>query len=244
MNSLRGRGGIFICYRREETAGQAGRLYDRLSARFGADRVFMDVDSVAFGADFTREILEDLYGCNVLLVLIGREWFAITDSTGRRIDNPDDPVRVEIEAALQRDIRVVPVLVDGAALPKTDDLPQSLRPLVRRQARQLSHANFQSDMERLIAELDKVIEQGRTQPARPTVTATRLLDNAERIAQSVDDERGSAKAMARTLAEIAKALAVTDPDRAERIARSIGDEFQRARTLTGIAKALAAAELA
>jgi TIR domain len=171
MSSVRGRGSIFICYRREETAAQAGRLYDRLSARFGKYRVFMDVDSIAFGVDFTEKVIEVLSGCDVFFALIGRNWSAITDSKGtRRVDNPDDWVRVEIETALERDIRVVPILVDGAELPQADDLPPSLRPLTPLQARELRHSSFQSDVTRLIAEVDAVIK--RRQPSR--LTATRI----------------------------------------------------------------------
>ena len=159
------RGGIFISYRREESAAQAGRLYDRLSDRFGEDRVFMDVDSIAIGTDFTRAVIRAVSGCNILLALIGRDWPAITDSTGRRrIDDPDDFVRVEIETALQRDIRVVPVLVDGAVLPQAGDLPPSLRSLIQRQALGLSHAGFRLEVSRLIAAVEEVLgaEPGRT----------------------------------------------------------------------------------
>jgi hypothetical protein len=171
-SSLRDRGGVFISYRREETAGQAGRLYKRLSDRFGEDRVFRDIDSIASGVDFTNRIIEDLSVCNVLLALVGRHWSVITDSKGtRRLDNPGDYVRVEIEIALQRDIPVIPVLVDGAALPQADDLPPSLRPLTRRQARKLSHTSFQSDVTRLISDVDKVME--RRKPSRLTVTSIR-----------------------------------------------------------------------
>jgi hypothetical protein len=169
MTSVWDRGGIFISYRREDTAAQAGPLYDRLSARFGQERVFMDVDSIAFGVDFTERVIGILAGCNVLLALIGREWSAITDSKGtRRLDNPLDWVRVEIETALQRDIRVVPVLVDGAVLPQAADLPSSLRPLIQRQASKLSHTSFESDVTRLIADVHAVIE--RRQSSRLTVT--------------------------------------------------------------------------
>jgi uncharacterized RDD family membrane protein YckC len=161
MNSGQRRGGIFISYRREETAGQAGRLYDRLSGRFGPGRVFMDVDSIAIGVDFTTAITEAVSGCDILLALIGREWLSITDAGGRRrIDDPDDFVRVEIEAALQRDIRVVPVLVEGAVLPQAADLPPSLRLLVRRQALMLSHVGFGSEVSRLIAAVDAVLGAG------------------------------------------------------------------------------------
>jgi predicted ATPase len=161
MNSGQRRGGIFISYRREETAGQAGRLYDRLSGRFGAGRVFMDVDSIAIGVDFTTAITEAVSGCDILLALIGREWLTLTDSRGqRRLDDPDDFVRVEIEAALQRDIRVVPVLVEGAVLPQAAELPTNLRLLVRRQALMLSHVGFGAEVSRLIAAVDAVLGAG------------------------------------------------------------------------------------
>lgn len=161
VDSDQRRGGIFISYRRKETAGQAGRLYDRLSDRFGADRVFMDVDSIAMGVDFTQAVIEAVSRCDILLALIGREWSATADETGRRrIDDPDDWVRTEIEAALQRDIRVVPVLVEGAVLPHAGDLPEGLRPLVRRQALVLSHAGFRSEVSRLVAAVEEVLGVG------------------------------------------------------------------------------------
>jgi TIR domain len=159
MRSPKGSGGVFISYRREETAAQAGRLYDHLSGRFGEDRVFMDVDSIAIGTDFTKAIVQAVSRCNILLALIGPHWSAITDIKGiRRIDYSQDFVRVEIETALQRDIRVVPVLIDGASLPQADDLPPSLRPLIRRQALKLSHAGFRSEVSRLIAAIDDVFD--------------------------------------------------------------------------------------
>src|SRR5215472_5291211 len=166
MGSLGGSGGIFISYRREETAAQAGRLYDHLSNHFGEDRVFMDIDSIAIGSDFTKAVIDAVSGCNILLALIGPSWSAITDTKGiRRIDYPQDFVRVEIETALQRDIRVIPVLVDGAVLPQSADLPPSLRPLILRQALEISHTSFRSQMSRLIAAVDDVFEVGLGQPA-------------------------------------------------------------------------------
>lgn len=171
MSSLRSRGGIFISYRREETAANAGRLYDHLSDRFGEDRVFMDVDSIAIGVDFTRAVIEAVSGCSILIALMGRNWAVITDSKGkRRLDNPDDFVRVEIETALNRDIRVVPVLVDGAALPQAADLPPSLQPLTRRQALELSHTGFRSEVTRLVAAVNEVFEAepGRSAAAQKT----------------------------------------------------------------------------
>ena len=173
MSSLRIRGGIFISYRREDTAANAGRLYDRLSDRFGEDRVFMDVDSISIGLDFTKAVIEAVSVCNMLLVLVGRDWLSITDGKGRRrIDIPDDWVRVEIETALQRDIPVVPVLVDGAAMPQAGDLPPSLRPFVRRQAFLLSHTGFKSEIASLIAAVDKVLEAGSSRSAEAPKTAS------------------------------------------------------------------------
>jgi hypothetical protein len=172
MSSVRARGGIFISYRRAETAAQADRLYDNLCARFGIDRVFKDDYSITAGVDFAARIVEDLAGCNVMLALIGRDWPVVTDRNGRkRLENPDDWVRLEIETALQRDIRVIPVLVDGATLPQADDLPPSLRPLIRRQASKLRHGSFEPDVERLIADIDAVIE--RRKLSRLTVTKIR-----------------------------------------------------------------------
>ncbi len=159
MTPLGSRGGIFISYRREDTAANAGRLYDRLSDRFGEDRVFMDVDSIAIGLDFTKAVIEAVSVCNILLVLVGGDWLTITDSRGRRrIDNPDDWVRVEIETALQRDIPIVPIVVDEAALPRAEELPPSLQPFVRRQAFRLSHTGFKSEIASLITAIDKVFE--------------------------------------------------------------------------------------
>jgi TIR domain len=199
MSSVRGRGGIFISYRREETAANAGRLYDRLSERFGEERVFMDVDSIDIGVDFTRAVIEAVSGCNILLALIGRDWSAITDSKGRRrIDNPDDFVRVEIETALQRDIRVVPVLVDGAVLPQANDLPPSLQPLTRRQALELSHTSFRSEISRLVAAVDEVVEAqpGRSadRKAQEEAAGRRAEDKAQREAQEAARRRAQDQA--------------------------------------------------
>ena len=173
MSSVRRRGGIFISYRREETHAYAGRLYDRLCDHFGEDRVFMDVDSIAFGVDFTKAVVEAVSECDILLVLIGRDWLVVTDSEGRRrIDNPNDWVRMEIETALQRDIRVVPVLTDGAVLPQAHDLPQSLQSLIRRQALALSHEGFRSEVARLMSAIDEVLEVGSSPSAKAPKTAS------------------------------------------------------------------------
>jgi TIR domain len=161
-NSPRGGGGIFISYRRIDVAAQAGRLCDRLRESFGQDRVFIDTDSIVVGAEFKREIIARVSRCDVLLALIGPGWLAVAGDAGRRrIDDPDDFVRVEIETALNRDILVVPVLVEGAALPQESDLPPSLRPLCGLQASVLSTPRFNSDVSRLIEALQDIIPPGQ-----------------------------------------------------------------------------------
>jgi hypothetical protein len=106
---------IFVSYRREDTRHMAGRLFDRLSERSGESNVFMDVDSIEPGIDFSQAIERAVQKCDVLLALIGRAWLSETDEHGRpRLDDPDDLVVLEIKSALDRDIRVIPVLIDGA----------------------------------------------------------------------------------------------------------------------------------
>ncbi|MFZ0161316.1 MAG: toll/interleukin-1 receptor domain-containing protein [Kineosporiaceae bacterium] len=163
-------GRVFISYRREETAYAAGWLYDRLAEHFGEDQVFKDVDSIEMGDDFVKVITTAVGSCDVLLALIGDRWLTITDEQGaRRLDQPDDFVRREIEAALTRDVRVVPILVEGARMPRTEELPQSLVPLVRRQALELSPSRFSFDTGRLLTVLDRTLAE--VQAARGNGTA-------------------------------------------------------------------------
>jgi hypothetical protein len=164
-------GRIFISYRREETAYPAGWLYDRLAGHFGG-QVFKDVDSIELGDDFVEVITRAVGSCDVLLALIGDEWLMITDGFGRRrLDDPDDFVRLEIEAALSRNVLVIPVLVEGARMPRVDELPDSMAALVRRQALELSPARFDFDISRLLKVLDRTLAEVRTtqQDARTSV---------------------------------------------------------------------------
>jgi hypothetical protein len=116
-------GRIFISYRRDETAYPAGWLFDRLAEHFGHAQVFKDVDSIELGDDFVQVITRAVGSCDVLLALIGDEWLTITDEHGRRrLDDPNDFVRLEIEAALRRNVRIIPILVDGARMPDAGEL--------------------------------------------------------------------------------------------------------------------------
>jgi hypothetical protein len=161
-------GGIFISYRREETAYAAVALFNRLARKFGASRVFKDVDSIQLGDDFVERIDTAVGSCAVLLALIGDRWLTITDKAGRRrLDNPRDFVRLEIEAALKRNVRVIPILVEGVEMPSEDRLPDSLAGLVRRQALFLSANRFGSDTARLLRVLDKTLAEVQALPAKP-----------------------------------------------------------------------------
>lgn len=157
MPSQQGReeqGGIFLSYRREETAQVAGRLSDRLRERFGPERIFIDVESIGLGLDFTEVLTKALNSCDLLLALIGKQWLTVLDEEGkRRLDDENDYVRIEIETALRRNIRVIPILVDGATIPRKDQLPASLHALVRRQSRRLSHEDFGPQASHLIDEI-------------------------------------------------------------------------------------------
>ena len=149
--------GIFISYRRDDSAGYAGRLYDRLAAHFGAEKVFMDVEGIEPGTDFVKAIEGAVASCKVLIVLIGDQWLTATDASGRRrLDDPHDFIRLETSTALNRDIRVVPVLVDRAAMPQMEDLPQDLQSLVRRQAVELNHKQWEASSGELIKTLEKI----------------------------------------------------------------------------------------
>ena len=146
---------IFISYRREDSAGHAGRLFDRLRERFGRDRVFLDVVGIQAGVDFVETIDKAVGSCDVLLAVIGREWLSCADKHGRRrLDDPNDFIRAEISAALKRNVRVVPVLVENAEMPPTDELPEELKRLTRRQAVELRDSRWDADVEDLIAVLE------------------------------------------------------------------------------------------
>lgn len=141
---------IFICYRRDDSGGHAGRLLDRFVQRFGDDHVFRDVEDIAAGDDFVRTLHQQVDRCGVLLALIGPRWLNIATADGRpRLSDPADWVRIEIARALARDIRVIPVLVGGAPMPTARDLPPDLAALASRHATELRDAHFHRDVEHL-----------------------------------------------------------------------------------------------
>lgn len=150
---------IFISYRRDDSAAYAGRLYDRLVSHFGRAHVFMDIDQIEPGEVFDQVIKDKLAAVQVAVVLIGERWLDIADaSEQRRLDNPDDWVRLEITTLLERNIRVIPVLVGAATMPKSTQLPECMIPLTRRHALEIaSHPRFHTDADKLIKALEKVV---------------------------------------------------------------------------------------
>jgi hypothetical protein len=159
-------GTVFISYRRETTAGEARALFNELLGKLGKNSVFMDVDSIALGRDFRGALQKTLESCDLMLVLIGKDWADVKDEEGRiRLQNPGDFVRLEIEAALKRDIVVTPILVQGARMPAPEQLPADIRDLVYRNGFELSHNRWESDFAEMTRRLNLDIanEGGRVQ---------------------------------------------------------------------------------
>jgi hypothetical protein len=146
---------VFISYRRSDSIDICGRIYDRLVRDFGERNVFKDVDNIPFGVDFVEYLDDQVKECTVLLAVIGPKWVDVEDDKGRRrIADPNDFVRIEIESALKRNILVVPLLVGGAGMPSVEDLPESLQPLTRRNGIEIRpDPDFHNDMTRLIKRL-------------------------------------------------------------------------------------------
>jgi uncharacterized protein with WD repeat len=158
-------GGIFISYRRQETSEVAGLLYDRLVDHFGDDQVFMDIDAIEPGVDFAEVITQAVARCQALLAVIGPQWLTATDQAGRRrLDDPDDSVHLEVQAALRRDVPVIPILVEDAAMPRRQELPESLARLARCSALTVRHHHpafhhlaFRYDVQRLVTALEGIL---------------------------------------------------------------------------------------
>ena len=154
---------IFISYRRDDAAGEAGRLADHLSRRFGAGAVFLDIETIDPGTDFVSVLQATLQQTAAVLVIIGTRWISLRGASGsRRLDDEKDFVRLEVEKALGRGIPVVPVLVQGAPLPSAGELPPSIAALATRQTAVIDHSEFHADAERLCDRLEAMLGGGRT----------------------------------------------------------------------------------
>src|ERR1700687_5761692 len=174
--------GIFISYRRDDSSGHAGRLFDRLSAHFGDEQIFMDIDHIEPGDDLVQVIENAVGSCEILIAIIGRHWLSSVDGSSPRLNNPNDFVRLEIVAALNRDISVIPVLVQGATMPKPQDLPDDLSKLSRRHALELSDLRWKRDVDQLIGALERVLV-AREEAARLAEAARQTEEEGQRREQ-------------------------------------------------------------
>jgi hypothetical protein len=195
--------GIFLSYRREDAAPYARLLQHQLRERMPDVPVFMDLDSIEAGLSFAEHIREAVDSCAVMVALIGRQWTTITDEEGRRrLDNPDDYVRFEVQAALERGVRVIPVLVDGARPPRREQLPPELVRLARLNALELSYGRYEYDSGRLLdliqralaVELDagSAAAAARRPPKAPAQQAWPQQETGEQIKREADSAAPSA----------------------------------------------------
>ncbi len=243
---------IFVNYRREDSSGHAGRLYDDLAERFGSDEIFIDIDKIEPGLDFGDSIERALDSCDVVLAVIGRQWLSLADTQGRRrLDNPDDYVRLELEAALAHGTRVIPIRVQGTEMPSSVDLPDSLRALARRHAVELSDTRWRYDVESLAAvlerisadnaererlELQKIAEEGAERERIAEEERERIAEAERERAAQENAERESAEE-----AELARIAAAEAEAERARIAAAEA-EAERGRAEEAERERLAAAE--
>lgn len=222
---------IFINYRRNDSEGEAGRLFDELSAQFSQGSVFMDVAAIEPGKDFRKAIDQSVASCTVLLAMIGQEWLETKDASGRRrLDDPQDFVRLELASALGRDIPVVPVLVRGAKMPPAERLPDDLKDLAFRNAMELTHARWKSDVQVLVRALRPYLDDPNTS-----------VDGSARRETATETGRTTPVATASTLApeaitQISRALAVSIGPIADVVVRRTA---QRTKTVAELCETVA-----
>ena len=200
---------VFLSYRRADAPYAAGRLADRLGERFG---LFMDID-IAPGLHFGHALTEAVSSCDVMLVLIGRSWLDALDDDGRRrLEDPRDWVVQEIEAALARDVTVIPVLVDGARMPTPAQLPPALESLGFRQAISLRHESFATDIGILITAIEQAVPTGPE--AATGVPRDRNVE--QRLVNAWRQLRGEPDAATATRTPAARAVSAVNPPRPRR----------------------------
>ena len=159
---------IFISYRRDDSEGEAGRLFDDLTGAFGSDGVFMDVAGISPGVDFRKAIDDNVTSCGVLLAIMGPRWVSVSDATGkRRLEDPNDFVALEISSALKRNVPVIPVLVHDAKMPPADQLPEILKDLAYRNSVELTHTRWNSDCQLLIEALKAYVKPAKGEVGDP-----------------------------------------------------------------------------
>ena len=190
-------GKIFLSYRRADTAATAGRIYDHLAAKYGKEAVFKDVDSVPPGVDFHEFIEDAIAQSDVVLVLIGQGWLGITDGTGhRRLEYAQDPVRFEIETAMQFEVSIVPLLVDNAEMPKEDQLPSGLQALASRNAIAVRYdPDFEHDMHRMFSAVDYLKSAAEEKRTEALEAARREAARQEALQEAKEFEASRQRAL-------------------------------------------------
>jgi hypothetical protein len=176
--------GVFISYRRIDSAGFAGRLFDHLSRHFGSHQVFMDIEGgIERGADFPEEINKALQSAAAMIVVIGQQWLVCTDAEGnRRLDKPDDWVRHEVAFALRRNILLLPVLVDNVSMPSPEQLPGDIIELARKHASDIRNSSWDYDVGQITKSLERVLQPIGSKLAHRTKRTRRLVLSATFVA--------------------------------------------------------------
>jgi hypothetical protein len=167
---------IVISYRRTDSSAVAGRIFDRLIAHYGEESIFLDVDNIPFGIDFRIHISEILQRTDVVLAIIGANWLGVSPDGATRMRDPTDPVRFEIETAIARRMPIIPVLVDGAKMPDSTDLPVEFGNFAHLNAAEVATGReFRNQMDRLIAAIELAVtgDAGSTLPRSRTAAAGR-----------------------------------------------------------------------
>jgi len=210
-------GAIFISYRRSDSQGESGRLFDDLVRSFGKTAVFMDVVGIDAGHDFRRAIDDSVQSCSVLLAMLGPSWLeTANEQGGRRLDGETDYVRLEIAAALRRDIPVVPVLLRSAKMPRTEQLPSEIADLAFRNAVELTHTRWKSDVQVLIKALRPMVCEGAE--VKPVRVAAIDSGTVQRIARELAAYIGP-------IAEIVVKRTVSKCNSADELYRSVAAEI-------------------
>ena len=211
-------GKVFISYRREDERPFALRLYERLTESFGKQHLFFDIDSIPPGFDFVKYIDNQIQLSDVVLVVIGRNWLNAADQTGRRrLDSPEDFVRVEIESALKRDKHVIPLLVHGATMPLSKELPKKMQALARRNAFFTPNGGSKEEFGRLVTALESTFEQlqssrraadeeARAEEMREAERAERVLRAEREAHETAERKRKEQEDADRSAAERAERL--------------------------------------
>ena len=216
-------GKIFLNYRRADSKGYTFAIFTVLEQHFSKEQIFMDVDTLLPGVDFVQALEEAVEACDVFLAVIGARWENIKDDQSRRrIDNPEDFVRIEVAHALKRGIPVIPILVDGAQMPSSENLPNDLKGLSRRHAFIIGD-RLRSDVQHLISVLEKTFEHQEEERIKQEKKEAKRqeLEKAEADRKAKEEVEQKAKMQA--------AADKKDKEEKERIARQKAEADRQAR---------------